>query len=65
VWAIEEEPEEEEMMHGEMGYGSFTEGYGDAGMMVGKAKAVDIPAAKPKKRVRFALPGGDDGRGAY
>jgi hypothetical protein len=65
VWAIEEEPEEEEMMHGEMGYGSFTEGYGDAGMIVGKAKAVDIPAAKPKKRVRFALPAGDDGRGAY
>ena len=68
VWAIEEEPEEE--MHSEMGYGgSFTEGYG-AGMgvgmgMMGKAKAVDIPAAKPKKRVRFALPVGEDFRGGF
>ena len=63
MWAIEEEPEEE--MHSEMEYGSFMEGYGDVGMM-GKAKAVDILAAKPKKRVRFALPATvDDARGAY
>lgn len=47
VWAIEEEPEAE--LHSEVGDGgSFLENAG-----VGP---VDIPAAKPKKRVRFVLP---------
>ncbi|KAH6841011.1 hypothetical protein B0I37DRAFT_229317 [Chaetomium sp. MPI-CAGE-AT-0009] len=52
VWAIEEEPEAE--VHSEVGYGSFSD---DAG--AGNASPVDIPAAKPKKRVRFVLPAVD------
>jgi hypothetical protein len=70
VYAIEEEPEqeqqqEEEDFHSEMGgsYGSFMSG--DGIMSSGKSKAVDIPAAKPKKRVRFVLPGVDDVWGTY
>ncbi|KAL2175122.1 uncharacterized protein P884DRAFT_279517 [Thermothelomyces heterothallicus CBS 202.75] len=72
VWAIEEEPEEGGM-HGEAGGGgggSFAEGeeeHGGAGSgsgvsttMAGKARALDIPAGKPKKRVRFVLPATDD-----
>ncbi|KAK3297090.1 uncharacterized protein B0H64DRAFT_416306 [Chaetomium fimeti] len=56
VWAIEEEPEAE--LHSEVGDGSFLE---DA--RAGSASPVDIPAAKPKKRVRFVLPPMED-RGA-
>ncbi|KAK4241140.1 hypothetical protein C8A03DRAFT_41437 [Achaetomium macrosporum] len=51
VWSIEEEPEQE--LHGEMEDGSVI-GNGAA------ARAVDIPAAKPKKKVRFLLPVMDD-----
>lgn len=46
VWAIEEETEED-VVNGEMG---------DSAMSDGRWKAIDIPAAKPKKRVRFVLP---------
>ncbi|KAK4138554.1 hypothetical protein BT67DRAFT_446636 [Trichocladium antarcticum] len=48
VWAIEEEPGEEVV-------GEGGDGVGDEG--AGK-RAVDISAAKPKKRVRFVLPDG-------
>jgi len=72
-----EQPEEEMLMHaselGEQSGGSFVEDHphGGPGSMVavmgerGKARAVDIPAAKPKKRVRFVLPAVDVGRSAY
>jgi hypothetical protein len=60
VWAIEEEPEAE--LHSEVGDGSFLEE--DAGAR-GNTSPVDIPAAKPKKRVRFVLPAvAVDDRGA-
>ncbi|KAL2118140.1 hypothetical protein VTJ04DRAFT_7800 [Mycothermus thermophilus] len=52
VWAIEEEPEREE---------ELAEHAGEAGT----AKPVDIPAAKPRKRVRFALPALEDDRHQY
>lgn len=73
VWAIEEEPEEaiphddmgescgslaEEMHSGRLGNSSMMQGSG-------KARALDIPAAKPKKRVRFVLPAAEDCRGTY
>jgi hypothetical protein len=61
VWSIEEEPENE--LHSEMGDSSFIE-EGVAGL-VGKTRAVDIPAAKPKKKVRFVLPAMEDSRCAY
>ncbi|KAK3308245.1 uncharacterized protein B0T15DRAFT_102684 [Chaetomium strumarium] len=57
VWSIEEEPEQEP--HNEVKDGSATR-YGTT------TRAVDIPAAKPKKKVRFVLPAmddDDDGRG--
>jgi hypothetical protein len=51
VWAIEEEPEEEGEL---LGSGS---GMGDSDGFMGEVgRAVDIPAAKPKKKVRFVLP---------
>lgn len=60
VWAIEEEPEAE--LHSEIGDGSFLEEDAEAR---GHTSPVDIPAAKPKKRVRFALPAvAVDDRGA-
>jgi hypothetical protein len=49
VWAIEEETEEE-IVVSEMGESVVEEGE--------RTRAVDIPAAKPKKRVRFVLPDG-------
>jgi hypothetical protein len=55
VWSIEEEPEQEP--HSEVEDGSAAR-YGTA------IRAVDIPAAKPRKKVRFVLPAMDgDGRG--
>jgi len=48
VWSIEEETEEE--LHSDMG-DSVMEGDNNTDL-----KGIDIPAAKPKKRVRFALP---------
>ncbi|GAB1314859.1 hypothetical protein MFIFM68171_05069 [Madurella fahalii] len=51
VWAIEEETLEE--LNSEMGDSVVEDGeMGGAA----KARAVDIPAAKPKKKVRFVLP---------
>ncbi|KAH6626801.1 hypothetical protein B0J18DRAFT_425689, partial [Chaetomium sp. MPI-SDFR-AT-0129] len=51
VWAIEEEPEAEVLSEMEDSY--YTEdGIG--------SRAVDIPAAKPKKKVRFVLPTADE-----
>ncbi|KAI0124363.1 hypothetical protein BJ170DRAFT_81601 [Xylariales sp. AK1849] len=51
VWSIEEEPEKETMS--EMGLSvEDMERYGQEG----KTQPIDIPAAKPKKRVRFVLP---------
>jgi hypothetical protein len=61
VWSIEEEPENE--LHSEMEGSSFIE-EGVAGVD-GKTRAVDIPAAKPKKKVRFVLPAVEDTRSAY
>lgn len=55
VFSIEEETEEE--MNSEMGDSVADEGAKDGVM---KTRAVDIPAAKPKKRVRFVLPAKDD-----
>lgn len=46
VWSIEEETEED-MVNSEMG---------DSAVSEGQTQAIDIPAAKPKKRVRFVLP---------
>jgi hypothetical protein len=46
-----------------MGDSSFIE-EGVAGL-VGKTRAVDIPAAKPKKKVRFVLPAAEDSRSTY
>ncbi|AEO63226.1 152a070a-84ee-44ba-8a01-5def51f2b86c [Thermothielavioides terrestris] len=57
VWAIEEQPEEEELSS-EMGSSSFMEDGTEA------MRTVDIPAAKPKKKVRFVLPAMEDDRGA-
>ncbi|KAL2268512.1 hypothetical protein VTJ83DRAFT_3358 [Remersonia thermophila] len=55
VWAIEEEPEaEDEEMQDPEGVSS---GRGRRGS--------DMPAAKPRKRVRFALPASDDIRDGY
>lgn len=51
VWAIEEETQEE--LNSELGDSVVEDG--DAGRAV-KARAVDIPAARPKKKVRFVLP---------
>lgn len=51
VWAIEEETQEE--LNSEMGDSVIEDGETDG---VVKARAVDIPAAKPKKKVRFVLP---------
>ncbi|KAL2152369.1 hypothetical protein VTH82DRAFT_5553 [Thermothelomyces myriococcoides] len=76
VWAIEEEPEEGGM-HSEVGEsgGSFADEEDEehGGMasgasestMVEKARALDVPAARPKKRVRFVLPAMDDYRNTY
>ncbi|KAK4127956.1 hypothetical protein N657DRAFT_564927 [Parathielavia appendiculata] len=62
VWSIEEQPEEE--MENEMGDNRLIdEGAGDAS---GETRAVDIPAAKPKKKkVRFVLPSAEDSRDTY
>lgn len=55
VWAIEEEPEaEDEEMQEDVGEAS-----------AGPVRALDIPAAKPRKRVRFVLPALEDVRGGY
>lgn len=50
VWSIDEEPEKETMS--EMGLS--TEDFGDD--LEKKAQPIDIPAAKPRKKVRFVLP---------
>ena len=55
VWSIEEETEEE--LNSEMG-DSVMEGDGSE---FSKIKGIDIPAAKPKKRVRFVLPDEESG----
>ncbi|KAL2133609.1 hypothetical protein VTI74DRAFT_2047 [Chaetomium olivicolor] len=57
VWSIEEEAEEEEEEGEEMKHGQGSEIGGSGYVEDGKVKAVDIPAAKPEKRVRFVLPG--------
>ncbi|KAK3984785.1 hypothetical protein QBC44DRAFT_8171 [Cladorrhinum sp. PSN332] len=64
VWSIEERPEEErieeEEYDSEMMDSMVTEG---EAAMVTRARAVDIPAAKPpstRKKVRFVLPGATD-----
>lgn len=54
VWAIEEEPEAEVLSEMEDSY-YMEDGVG--------SRAVDIPAAKPKKKVRFALPPAHEFRG--
>lgn len=56
VWSIEEEAEEEAISEAE-----------ESGVIEGGAKtgALDIPAAKPKKKVRFVLPALEDTRGGY
>jgi hypothetical protein len=46
VWSIEEETEED-VVNSEVG---------DSAMSEGRTLAIEIPAAKPKKRVRFVLP---------
>jgi len=51
VWSIEEEPERE-LLHSE-GESAMES---DHNTGFAKSKVVDIPAAKPKKRVRFVLP---------
>ncbi|KAK1760978.1 hypothetical protein QBC47DRAFT_356107 [Echria macrotheca] len=58
VWSIEEETEGE--LNSEMG-DSTMEGY-DPEL---NSKGIDIPAAKPKKRVRFVLPGSTEELGAF
>jgi hypothetical protein len=50
VWDIEEEPDKETMS--EMGFS--TEDFEDG--LEKKTQPIDIPAAKPRKRVRFVLP---------
>ncbi|KAI8627721.1 hypothetical protein F5Y19DRAFT_477257 [Xylariaceae sp. FL1651] len=53
VWAIEEEPEKETMS--EMGLSIENLDDGEEK----KTKPIDIPAAKPRKKVRFVLPAQD------
>ncbi|KAK4157499.1 hypothetical protein C8A00DRAFT_29500 [Chaetomidium leptoderma] len=66
VWSIEEETEQDMDMSGGGGSGSEMGGYGGEGGEGGEGgAAVDIPAAKPRKRVRFVLPAMDDVRAAY
>ncbi|KAI1336129.1 hypothetical protein F5Y15DRAFT_212856 [Xylariaceae sp. FL0016] len=50
VWAIEEEPEKETMS--ELGLSMEDLVIGEEG----KTRPIDIPAAKPKKKVRFIIP---------
>ncbi|KAK1827077.1 hypothetical protein QBC39DRAFT_393951 [Podospora conica] len=55
VWAIEEETEE--ALRSDMEDSGVIEGERTASTgVVHKSKVIDIPAAKPKKRVRFVLP---------
>ncbi|KAK0719882.1 hypothetical protein B0H67DRAFT_643187 [Lasiosphaeris hirsuta] len=54
VWSIEEETEQE--LNSEMGDSSVE---GDLGAFT-KNEGIDIPAAKPKKKVRFVLPVEDE-----
>jgi hypothetical protein len=56
VWSIEEETAEEVNSEVEE-IGAMRRG--------AKTRAVDIPAAKPKKKVRFVLPALEDSRGGY
>ncbi|KAK4100104.1 hypothetical protein N658DRAFT_487061 [Parathielavia hyrcaniae] len=59
VWSIEEQPEEELQYTEMVESGLAAEGPGGGG----KTRAVDIPAAKPKKKkVRFVLPLAEEGR---
>ncbi|KAK0651732.1 hypothetical protein B0T16DRAFT_454161 [Cercophora newfieldiana] len=52
VWSIEEEAEEE--LHSDAGDSAME---GDHNTEIGNSiKGIDIPAAKPRKRVRFVLP---------
>ena len=63
MWSIEEEPEEE--MRSDLGDSIFEgERTASAGVMH-KSKVIDIPAAKPKKRVRFVLPVPDRDDGGF
>ncbi|RYP02850.1 hypothetical protein DL764_005570 [Monosporascus ibericus] len=50
VWSIEEEPEKETMSERGFSVEDLEDG------RTGRTKPIDIPAAKPKKRVRFVLP---------
>ncbi|CAJ2507946.1 Uu.00g091320.m01.CDS01 [Anthostomella pinea] len=50
VWSIEEEPEKETMSEMGMSVGDLQDAQED------KTQPIDIPAAKPKKIVRFILP---------
>ncbi|KAK3359889.1 hypothetical protein B0T25DRAFT_112915 [Lasiosphaeria hispida] len=54
VWSIEEETEEE--LHSEMGDSAIER---DVGVFA-KNQGINIPAAKPKKKVRFVLPVEDE-----
>jgi hypothetical protein len=56
VWSIEEETQEE------LNVEIIEDGEDD---IVARAGAVDIPAAKPKKRVRFALPAEGSGKAMH